>query len=150
MTSIKSQIAAARALADAATNGPWFDDDGHVHSEPQSRLSRKYVQRLLSDPAFRERETDNQTNRPETEVAHCDQQSDNFDANVAFIAASRTLVPQLADALERACELLEEMHGYIDETEIHDAVEGRVDALYRKRSQCKNNICAFLAGEVKP
>lgn len=129
---IRDQIAAARALTDAATAGPWFDDDGHVHSEPQSKLSRKYVQRLLSDPAFREAETDNQTNRPETEVAHCDQQSNNFDNNVAFIAASRTLVPQLATLLERACELLE------------DAAD---NSLYPGKRAV---VRAFLAGKVKP
>jgi hypothetical protein len=96
VTSIKDQIAAARALADAATPEKWVVQDASVIKETSTR---------------------------DWYIPQCE-------ADNAFIAASRTLVPQLADALERACELLE------------DAAD---NSLYPGKRAV---VRAFLAGEV--
>jgi len=63
------------------------------------------------------------------------------EADNAFIAASRTLVPQLATLLERACELLEKQTGRKIGCECKTC-----DGDYRRAVD--REIDALLAGEV--
>ena len=108
---IRDQIAAARALADAATKGPWDEIVG-------IGANRCIV--VPTTPL-----------RPQ------------IDFDMTFIITSRTLVPQLADALERACELLEKQTGRKIGCECKTC-----DGDYRRAVD--REIDAFLAGEVKP
>ena len=93
-----------RELSDAATAGPWVEDDGHIHSKPLCDLSHKWVMQRMDgkEPDF---------DRPKTWVATCDQELPNFQADADFIAATREAVPTLLDELdyvEEKCKKLEE------------------------------------------
>lgn len=119
MTPLRDQIAAARALADAATNGEWqarndMDDGWLVASFGCSGDDAKDYYVMACGVRASEVDGDAKT-------------------DAAFIAASRTLVPQLATLLERACELLEHAEECF-------AVAGSKEHAKETR--------AFLAGEV--
>lgn len=97
-----AELDAMQARCEDATPGPWHEDDGHIHSTPQSEAVDAYINRLMNDPAFRSAETDDQTNRPWTEVAHVSQDSPNFDADTEFLKHARTDLPRLLSALRKA------------------------------------------------
>lgn len=87
-----------RRLADAATPGEWREDDGHVF---QGELADKRVATIRAklaglpyEKAFLDPDG--------ASIAHCQQEWDNSDANAAFIAAARSAVPALLDALDEA------------------------------------------------
>lgn len=124
MTSIKSQIAAARALADAATEGPWENPDDLVPCGKALVATHNRESNLLT--TLHNEENDG--------LAIIEKTGD-----AKFIAASRTLVPQLATLLERACELLAVCEGWIS-ADTEDASH------FVELAQVR----AFLAGEVKP
>lgn len=81
MTMTPEQIAAAWALVNAATKGPWFAESGHEQGNGQL-----YWQVTDATDAIMQNQ-------------FCWCQGDHA-ANAAFIAASRELVPQLLTALE--------------------------------------------------
>ena len=119
---IRDQIAAARALADAATKGPLLfrgkDSTVRQPGPPPYEYGSLVIARF----------TENDDACAEVSEADLD----------LWLAAS-TLVPQLATLLERACELLALCEGWIS-ADPEDA--SRFVELAQVR--------AFLAGEVKP
>lgn len=109
---LRDQIAAARALADAATEDfEWTN--GHYQGS--------YLGQTL--------------------IVFGDTYEDG-EADAAFIAASRTLVPHLAGLLERACELLIEVNF------CWACADGEVCEVC-SQIELSGEISAFLAGEVK-
>ena len=84
------RIAELRALAAAATPGPWLDDSYRVHvGDPYAKDGPYYV---IAD------------------LKHRDEPSDDGFAgtvygNRAFIAAARTALPEALDAIERVRKL---------------------------------------------
>lgn len=123
---VKDQIAAARALADACEAGPWTSGGSYYEADAGVVENERWVWvetgHTAGDPYA-----------PDTRLFHAPD-------NVAKLAAaSRTLVPQLADALERACELLAMCDGWIS-ADLEDASH------FVELAQVR----AFLAGEVKP
>ena len=123
---IKDQIAAARALADAATKGPLLfrgkDSTVRQPGPPPYEYGSLVIARF----------TENDDACAEVSEADLD----------LWLAAS-TLVPQLATLLERACELLEKQTGRKIGCECKTC-----DGDYRRAVD--REIDAFLAGEVKP
>lgn len=108
---LTQRLQRAVALRDAATEGHWVEDDGHIQSKPLSEQAHDYVMRLLSDPEFHAMETDDQINRPVTEVATCSQDLPNFEADAAFIAAAPSIVQlavELGAEVERMRKALSE------------------------------------------
>lgn len=93
---IKGALKAHIAEAEAATPGPWIEDDGHIHSQPLCEKEDEWLRSDLED------------GRPETEVAYCAQELPNFDADAAFIAHARTMSPAACKCLLLAIEGLEE------------------------------------------
>ncbi len=120
---IRDQIAAARALADAATPAPWIVNGigMEIANFGADEERNKWTLNLVP-----------------TSSAVAGSQPAKHDAILA--AASRTLVPQLATLLERACELLE-----ADEQQLAKVVED-FDSTKAKAKLAV--IRAFLAGEV--
>ena len=116
---VKDQIAAARALADACEAGPWTSGGSYYETDAGVVENERWVWVETGHTA-------GDLYAPDTRLFHAPD-------NVAKLAAaSRTLVPQLATLLERACELLE------------DAAD---NSLYPGKRAV---VRAFLAGEVKP
>lgn len=83
------------ARAKAASDGPWVEDDGWVHSEPQNRACMEWIRKKLAG------KTPSKP-RPVTAVARCEQDWPDFQENADFIAAARTDVPALCRALREA------------------------------------------------
>lgn len=143
---LHERLAEIEARANAATPGPWVGDDGHVHSKPASDAAHAYVMRLMRDKAFAAAETEEQTNRPETEVAWCSQEHENFEADEAFIAAARTDVPWLTSQLRRAVELLHTEAAHARQAGDWAAAADSKDIAKRLHDRA-DAIEAFLAGE---
>lgn len=109
----KELIERARELSGKATPGQWHV----VFTDDDSSMSAVYV-----GTSYRGEGHDNTRgfvgHERAAEIVACtlhqlapviDHESGKWDENAAFIAASRTLVPELADALERAEERIAEL-----------------------------------------
>lgn len=101
-------LAALRALADAATPGPWSVYQT-MHAEPKV--------------------VDSTGNWPSGEVAPVSLSPENYGrANAAFIAAARGAVPALLDEVERLGIAIEREHSWaVDYRERLDALEARYE-----------------------
>lgn len=94
MTIPPEQLATWRALADAATAGPWPLHDYHAPLEEMVETFREMLEQG-SGPVF-------WTAKPETDLATAiTGNGPTSAANAAFIAAARTAVPALLDECER-------------------------------------------------
>lgn len=93
---IKEALRQHIAEAEAATPGPWEEDDGHIHSQPLCSKEEEWLR------------SDSEGDRPETEVAHCSQEFENFDSDATFIAHARTMSPAACKCLLQTIEWLEE------------------------------------------
>lgn len=103
----KAAIDRLRALDEAATPGPWTEDDGFVHSEPVGRLADLHVEMRMrgEKPDFA---------RPDTCVAKCQQYffgidgpqgQPEFEANADLISEARNALPALLAAAEENAAL---------------------------------------------
>jgi hypothetical protein len=99
---IKSALQAHIAEVEAATPGPWIDDDGHIHSKPLCEKEDKWLR------------SNSVSGCPETEVAYCCQELPNFDADATFIAHARTMSPAACKCLLLAIEGLESDASYLE------------------------------------
>lgn len=98
-------------LCDEATPGPWVEDDGFVHSGPATEAVTKYIDRLMSDPAYDAEQGGDQKDRPETVVALCDQNLPNFDADARFIATfDPVVVREMVGLLKKQRKRIGDLH----------------------------------------
>jgi hypothetical protein len=80
------------ALANAATKGPWGEDDGHIFSVPMNDAFFAWCASPASGKEHRPKDA---------EVALCSQSGENFEANSEFIAWAREGVPALVAEVKR-------------------------------------------------
>ncbi len=93
-------------ICEAATDGPWVEDDGYIHSVPATVAVTKYIDRLMSDPAYDAEQGGDQKDRPETVVALCDQDLPNFEADSVFISTfDKPMVLDMLGVLEQVGSL---------------------------------------------
>ncbi len=103
---LKDQIAAARALADVASPGPWKSNCRSINNPngDPSWPEDDFLQFHVGTEGGGDIDIEGLVEGPKPVDWG---RGEVYGRDAAFIAASRTLVPQLATLLERACELLE-------------------------------------------
>lgn len=88
-----------RALAKAATPGPWSEDDGNIFSVPLSKQREEVIMRIVRGEDIPHPDEDR--HHPLGFLATTTQDTDNFPANAAFIAAaSPSVIIGLLDEIE--------------------------------------------------
>lgn len=87
-----ARVEAARARADAASVGPWIEDDGFVHGG-EIKTGDRWARREL--------------------IATCGQERDESDADADFIAHARADVPLLAAIAAAAVRLVEDPYWWL-------------------------------------
>lgn len=125
-----AELRAIEERAEAATPGPWSEDDGNVFSTPLSERRHEIIMRRIHGEDIPH--PDHDEPHPMGFVCTTTQETANFDNNADFIAHARTDVPRLVAevrrlevvlALDRECRLL-------NEAELH-----RADALVGAATQ---------------
>lgn len=105
MSITDDELEAIRERCDAATDGPWGYDDGHVFCQPLVEARFQWVRDKCAGKPVGEK-----PNIDDGEcVADCDQRWPNFDADSIFIAAARTDVPRLLDEVQRLRDRVAEL-----------------------------------------
>ena len=140
MTDTKKLIAEARALDAAATPGPWGDDDGNVFCRPLAAArheacvakveGRPYEADHLAFDAF---------------VCTTEQRHPESDADAAFIARARTLMMELAVALEASERERDAATERVDVLTRALGIEREEGAKARERLACADH---FEVGDV--
>lgn len=122
-----------KTLIEAATPGPWIEDDGFIHSQPLSELRDKFVDLKMAGqvPDFE---------RPNTVVAECSQDSDGFEENAALIVALVNKAPAIL-ALWEAAQRIDEIMGPCGHTDHH----GNCQAHFVERDCTAKALRAALA-----
>ena len=95
----EEQLAEWEALATAATEGPWVEDDGNVFSEPLSNERISVIQRRLNGEDVAHPDTDR--DNPLGWICSTEQGQPNFIADGDFICVSRTAIPELIAEVRR-------------------------------------------------
>lgn len=89
-------LAKLKACDKLMSEGPWIEDDGHVHSEPTGDEFEEWLRRNMAGEDVGPDPRDEQP----TEVAHCSQDLPNFDNDAHGIAFLRTVLPGIIQAME--------------------------------------------------
>lgn len=95
-----------RKLAEAATKGPWVEDDGNVHSEPLGMARETAILAKIDGRPFNEADIERIGC-----VTSCNWENPNSDADAAFIAAASPDV--VLGLLERIEKLRTELLGHV-------------------------------------
>lgn len=118
-------LSAIAARAEAATAGPWAEDDGCVQSVPVRAIRDAAItRRVLGDKALPHPDPDN--GYPLGYVCSCPQVVPLFEKNAAFIAAARSDVPLL---VARVRELEIALEGIDLAADLPGDFGARVDAI---------------------
>jgi hypothetical protein len=104
---LEEKLSEFKAKAEAATPGPWVEDDGNVFSAP------------ISNADYEARSAARRNGNPQPprgydgEVAKCSQQLPNFDADATYIAAANpAVVLALVEVARAAPELVDRVLGH--------------------------------------
>jgi hypothetical protein len=101
----REELEAIRKRCEAATPGPWSEDDGNIFSEELSAQRHEAIVRRLA--GSKEPHPDGGLGQPMGFIASTTQEQPNFDADADFIAHARTDVPKLLAIAGAAMRLAE-------------------------------------------
>ena len=115
MTITDDELDAIQGMVEKATEGPWVEDDGWIHSGPAADRLTAYIDALMARANAGLPRDDDQADRPETVVARCEQTLPNFEADAEFIAHARQDIPRLLSEVRRLRKENAEGQGVFDE-----------------------------------